>query len=67
MDLIVSILFLKWSEKSSHAASDGGMEDLLKSLFIKRSIVLKGNFWLFLFSMMRFEKWMVLACLTELL
>lgn len=67
LDLVALTLFMKWSAKSSHAALDSGTEDLLKSLFIIRVIVLKINFGLFLFSVMRFEKYSVLARLIELL
>lgn len=67
LDLVALTLFVKWSAKSSHAALDSGTEDLLKSLFIIRVIVLKRNFGLFLFSVMSFEKYSVLARLIELL
>lgn len=67
LDLVALTLFVKWSAKSSHAALDSGTEDLLKSLFIIGVIVLKRNFGLFLFSVMRFAKYSVLARLIELL
>lgn len=66
LDLVALTLFVEWSAKSSHAALDSGTEDLL-FLFIIRVIVLKRNFGLFLFSVMRFEKYSVLARLIELL
>ena len=61
------ILLLKWSAKSSQRASVGALEDLLKCVFVKRSIVEKRNFWQFLCLLISFWKWKILDCLTALL
>ena len=62
-----SILPLKWSAKSSQSAFVGLSEDFLKSVLVKREKVEKRNLGLFLFIVMRLEKWEILACLTVLL
>ena len=58
------ILLLKWSAKSSKRASVGDFEDLFKFVFVKRSIVEKRNFWLFLCSLMIFLE-MGVSCLFD--
>ena len=67
LDLISSILLLKWSENSMQRASEAVMGDLLRLLLVKRLKVEKINLGLFLLFVMRFEKWVVLASLTVLL
>ena len=67
LDLISSILLLKWSAKASQRVSFVVAGDLLKLLLVKSSIVENKNLWLFLLSEISFLKWEVLACLTELL
>ena len=67
VDLMPSILPLKWSAKSSHMSFDVTMEDFLKSVLVKRAIVEKRNLWSFFLSVMSCEKWEVLDCFTALL
>ena len=45
----------------------GVLKDFLKWEFVKRSMVEKRNLELFLWSVMSFEKWAVLAFFTALL
>ena len=63
LDQMSLILLLKWSAKSSQRASVCVLEDLLTFLFVKRTIVEKRNFWLFLCLLMNLWKWEILACI----
>ena len=54
-DLMSLILLRKWSAKSLQRASVGVLEDLLKCVFVKRSIVEKRNFGCF-------YTWWVFGC-----
>lgn len=56
LDLITSILLLKWLAKASHSATDGLLEVLLLLLFIRRSIVEKRILGLFLLTVIKFAK-----------
>lgn len=56
------ILLLKWFTKSSQRASVDVCGNYLESELVKRSKVEKRSLGLFLLTVMRLQKWDVLAC-----